>query len=524
MINEIKYINSEINRNRLYNSFVRKIKRIIKSKYLFYLLSLSFFFAVALNIPLVADDYNYSLIIDSSDRITNIFDIINFVRYGCYHWGGARLVSYSLANICLLGNNHILFDIIYPIVNTLIIEEVVQLFDKKKLWMYYLFFALLLSHQVLVLNQALFWIVGWAIYGACLAPLLYVLKYVKASFNEDYSKCNSYLLLFVSFIGSLFVETISLIIICLSVICLIREVIHKQVNKKTIYLLIGSIIGCLIIFTAPGIFARSDAGSLANASFFQKIQFGWTRFIYCYFFMNQRIFVILALVIVAWLFIKCDKRKIFLSVLLLPIIIVSLIIIIKPSLLGPVVTECLTGEWSYYTCKAEDIFKSSLIVAYYIIVLLASIIYVCRVKNNFFIFFLYGAAICSNLCFITTTLACERTQFVSFILLTIITLYIMDDFLIKRMIIGILVIAIMLIAYQSIKYINAYAKEYQIYKYNDNLYRECAKTKQKEIHIKEHNYKYVFKSDLYFENQNMWIFDMFRRYYCLDDDVIILPE
>lgn len=501
-----------------------KIKNILKSKYLFYILSLSFFFIISLNIPLVADDYNYSLIIDTSNRITNIFDIINFVRYGCYHWGGARIVSYSLANICLLGNNHILFDIIYPIINTIMIEEVVQLFDKKKTWMYYLFFALLLSHHVLVLNQALFWIVGWAIYGACLVPLLYILKYVKASFNGDYSKCNAYLLLFVSLIGCLFVETISLIIICLSVICLIREIIYKQVNKKTIFLLIGSIIGCLIIFTAPGIFARSDAGSLVNASFSQKILFGWTRFIYCYFYMNQRIFVVLALAIIAWLYIKHDKRKILLSALLLPIIIVSLIIIIKPSLLGPIVTECLTGEWSYYTCKAEDIFKSSLIVAYYIIVLLVSIIYVCRIKNNNFIFYLYGAAICSNLCFITTTLACERTQFVSFILLSIISLYILDDFITDRMIRVILPIVIIVITYQSIKYINAYAREYQIYKYNDNLYMECAKTNQKEIHIREHDYRYVFRSDLYFENQDTWIFDMFKRYYCLDDDTVILPE
>lgn len=503
---------------------MRKIKKIIKSRYLFYVISLSFFFIVALNIPLVADDYNYSLIIDSSNRITNIFDIISFVKYGCYHWGGARIVSYSLANICLLGNNHILFNVIYPIVNTLIIEEVVQLFDKKKIWIYYLFFALLLSHHVLVLNQALFWIVGWAIYGACLVPLLYVLKYVKASFSGDYSKCNRYFLLIASISGCLFVETISLIIICLSIICLIRELIHKKVNKKTIYLLIGSIIGCLIIFTAPGIFARSEAGSFISASFSQKILFGWTRFIYCYFFMNQRIFVILASVIVVWLFIKHDKNKILFSVLLLPIIIACIILVIKPTLLGPVIQECLTGEWSYYTCKAEDIIKCSLIVVYYILVLLVCIIYICSIKKNYLLFFLYGAAICSNLCFITTTLACERTQFISYILLTIITLCLLDDFVTDKMLRIIIPIVIVIITYQSIKYINAYSREYQIYKYNDNLFRECAKTKQKEIYIHEHDYRYIFRSDLYFDNQDMWIFDMFRRYYNLDDDVMILPK
>ena len=503
---------------------MRKINNILKSKYLFYVLSLSFFFIVALNIPLVADDYNYSLIIDTSSRITNIFDIINFVRYGCYHWGGARIVSYSLANICLLGDNHILFDIIYPIINTLIIEEVVQLFNKKKTWMYYLFFALLLSHHVLVLNQALFWIVGWAIYGACLVPLLYVLKYVKATFNDDYSKCNKYLLLFISIIGCLFVETISLIILCLSIVCLIREIINKKVNKKTIYLLVGSIIGCFIIFTAPGIFARSDAGSFANASFSQKILFGWTRFIYCYFYMNQRIFIILAFATIIWLFVKHDKNKILFLVALLPIIIVSSILIFKPIILGPIVSECLIGEWSYYTCEVKDILLCSLIVIYYIIVLLICVVYFCHVKKNYFVFFLYGAAICSNLCFITTTLACERTQFVSYILLCIIALYILDDFITDKMIRGILLVAILILLYQSVKYINAYVKEYQIYKYNDNLFRECSKTKQKEIRIKEHDYRYVFRSDLYFENQDMWIFDMFKRYYGLDDDVVILPQ
>ena len=502
---------------------MKRIKDIIKGKYFFYAVSITVFFVIALNIPLVADDYSFSLIESTTNKISNIFELFESIFINYSNWGG-RIFAYGSAELCLLGNNHILFDLLYPVFNTIIIEEIVQLFDNKKTWLYYLFLAVLLSHHILVLNQTLFWIVGWSTYVASLVPLLYVIKYVKNSFDNKENKGSNIYIFFFSIIGCLFVEIYSLIIICLSFICLIKEIIYHRIHSETIYLMFGAIIGCLIIFLAPGMLNRAGTGILPNSSFSQQLLFGWTRFIYCFFFMNQRIFFLLSITIIGWLFYKHDKCKLLITIMLMPIIILSMILIIKPAIVGPVVSECLTGEWSYYTCKAEDVFKCSFIVVYYIVVLLVCVIYICCIIKNYFIFYLYGAAICSNLCFITTTLACERTQFISYILLTIITLCLLDGFVTGKMLRIIIPIVIVIITYQSIKYINAYSREYQIYKYNDNLFRECAKTKQKEIYIHEHDYRYIFRSDLYFDNQDMWIFDMFRRYYNLDDDVMILPK
>lgn len=510
-------------------------KKILTKRNVFVFLFLVIMYVISFNIPLVADDFSYSLSRLTGERLNNVYDVFVSVGHEYLTWNG-RLLGYFFTQLFLIDSNQLLFRIVYPIVNLIIIFELVNLADSKKIINYFLATALLFSMHILVLNQTMFWIIGWAIYVLPLVFILPIINYFKKICKKQVVCDNKVKMFLFALISSLFVEHYSLIIICLSIVILICEYAQKsnsknskqRINKTSLYLLLGAAIGNMIIFLAPGILDRMSTDLSLTMTFAQKIHFGYSRFIYCFFYMNQRIFLLLAIVIIFRIYQTNIKRtpKTILIIMLVPVVLFSTILIFKPTLLNPYMLECLTGEWSYYTCELSVLLKYSVIVMYYIVVFLLSVIVLSKLEKDIFQFIVYGIALMSSLVFVATNMACERTQFISGVMLIVLFLenynQLKINLSIERILCSGVIVVLTLLSY---KFVKNYINQFNIYKLNEEIMVTCSEDSDcEEVEIYEHDYRYVFKSDLNFDEQDGWVLNSIRKYYNLKKDVLIKPR
>ena len=505
-----------------------KIIKLINNKAIFSIVLLFVMFLISFNIPLTADDYSFSFPIGSKVNFNSIIGIFESVKYNYLYWNG-RILAYFISEIFLLGENQIIFRILYPIINLIIIFELNDLvFDGKDNSFLYVTSMMFLFSHILVLNQVMFWIVGWATYCLPLIFILPLIRYFKETCRKQDISIKKYILFIFSFAGSLFVEHYSLVILGISLFCALREIISNKkfkLTNTTIFFLLGALLGTLTIFLAPGLSYRAGGDLINDFALLEKFHFGWARFIYCFFYLNQRIFLLLSIVMIINN-LKSNNRIVkFYSLLYIPIILTSLVIMLKPGLMSPVMCECLTGEWSYYTCELKNTIVYSTVVIYYILIFLINIIYISCKEHNFYIFVLYGASVMSSLCFVFSNMACERTQFISFVLLAIILLdMVSNDSYFKSEVIKeiFIIVSIFLFGLLSYKYITNYNKQFDIYMRNKQRYENCSLEKCKEVRVEEFDYRYVFKSDFNFEDQFNWQMNAIRKYHRLDSDCIIL--
>ena len=506
----------------------KKINNFISSKLMFCLIFLTIMAIISFNIPLIADDFSLSISQVTNQPIKNLYDIFESVKDFYLNWNG-RILGYFLSELSLIGNRQLFFRLVYPIINLIIVLEVKDLiFEEKNNTYLFLVGAIFLSPHVLTMSQTMFWIIGWSTYVFPLIFIIYLINYFKNVCSKS-CKCFNKVTLFVSsFAGCLFVEHYALIIFGLSIMTIMVEIYRYKkikISKETIYFLVGAIFGLLTIFAAPGLLNRASTDLTANFTMLKKFHFGWTRFIYNYFYLNQRIFIVvsLTLIIANYKYGNCKLAIIF-NVLHLPILTLAVLLMFFPRVLNPYMLECLTGEWSFYTCELKNIIIYSSFVVYNLLVLLSNTIYLSLKEKNAYLFTLYGAAVMSSLCFVLSNLACERTQYISYVLLAIIGLEVYSkidfkNFLKKTMLIA----SIMMFALLSTKYISNYYGQYQIYLRNENRYQTCAINKCQEVFVEDFNYNYIFKSDYNYDDQFNWLMDAIRHYYCLPSNTFIEP-
>lgn len=491
------------------------------TKYTFIVMFLLLMYFISFHIPLNADDFGYSRSRIDGSIMNNLLDVIKSVGYEYMTWNG-RILGYFFTQISLMHDNQIVFRIIYPIINLIIIFEIFDLvFDMKIYINLFVISALFLFAHVLQSNQTLFWIIGWCIY---VLPLIFIIPLIKYFKNITSNKPNNIkptVIFFLALSSSLFVESYSLLVLGLGLVSFIYEAIkNKKISLDTKLFCLGSIIGILIIFLAPGLNNRASEDLTATFTLAEKFHFGWSRFNYTFFYMNQRIFLVLNPLLIIYNLKKKDLLHTILLILSIPILIFTIILVIKPNIFGFEILESLTGEWSYYTVSKTALYKYSLIVIYYLIMYLINFISMIK-DSGVYLVILYLAALCTSFIFLFSNMACERTSYISYVILMIISLEIMNSIDNQFLLELIKFFLIVSLIYSSYKYSLNYYKEYQIFKNNEELYTSCALNDCKEIYVYEHNYRYIFKSDLNFDKQNDWPLENIRTYYNLDSDVVI---
>lgn len=230
----------------------------------------------------------------------------------------------------------------------------------------------------------------------------------------------------------------------------------------------------------------------------------------------------MALVLIC-LFVKSKNRIDFiLIVLLIPIVVMSLILIFNLPLITEDTRYFLTFQWSYYHWDRASLLNTSLVVIYTIAVFLICFIRVIVRYKNLFGITCAAASFASQLIFIITELACERTSYISYLLIMIIILYVFnkENYASSKLgIICLIFLITILINYQI-----SYIKEYKIYAKNDELYRECAKNNCQYIEVYENNYKYVYKTEINFDDDNNWVLRDIKKYYGINPKCIIKPK
>lgn len=159
-------------------------------------------------------------------------------------------------------------------------------------------------------------------------------------------------------------------------------------------------------------------------------------------------------------------------------------------------------------------------------VFLLSVIVLSKLEKDIFQFIVYGIALMSSLVFVATNMACERTQFISGVMLIVLFLenynQLKINLSIERILCSGVIVVLTLLSY---KFVKNYINQFNIYKLNEEIMVTCSEDSDcEEVEIYEHNYRYVFKSDLNFDEQDGWVLNSIRKYYNLKKDVLIKPR
>lgn len=495
-----------------------------KKTTLFVCLLLIVLYSISFSLVLTGDDFSYSVNRATGLPMLNLFDVFESVAYEYMHWMG-RLACLYFAQLCYATKNQILFRITYPLIILFILIEIHYLITKKKISdeniMLLIVEALLFFLiETSVANQTYFWIIGYFTYILPLAFLLPCITFCSDIIIGRKEIWKPYILL-TTFIGCLFIEHYAAIAIGFITVALVVYFIkNKKINVDLVFLLMVSVIGLLIMVLAPGVRNRPMSSSFDGKR--ELIYFGYTRFIFTFYALNQKIFLIMALVLIC-LFTKSKNRLDFiLIILLIPVVAMSLILIFKLPLITEDTRYFLTFQWSYYHWDRTSLLNTSWVVVYTIAVFLVCFIRVSVRYKNLFVITCASASFISQLIFIITELACERTSYISYLLIMIIILYVLNKEHYASSKLGIICLIFLITI--LINYQISYIKEYKIYAKNDELYRECAKNNCQYIEVYENNYKYVYKTEINFDDDNNWVLRDIKKYYGINPKCIIKPK
>lgn len=511
-----------------------------RKEYLVILLFWMFLFCamlyISMNIPLTADDFSYSVNRMTLEPLSSLGSVIQSVFYEYQTWMG-RIMCFFFAQLSYLSSKQILFRLTFPLVNCLIVYEMFVLLTNRikmttnDLPVVCLISCLLYSMNLVVLNQTLFWIIGYYTYVFPLVFLLFPMIYltnILLNRNNDQFEKYSYLFGLSSFVGSLFVEHYSLFIFVYGCTAWIYAKWKKCTSLKTLYyILAGSFLGLFIIISAPGIQKRLDSGgAIIRLGLKELLYFGYTRFIYTFFSLNQPLMLILSLLMFFYSIKQNNRLGYCLSILLLPMVLSSFILSFDLDFIfSSDAKYFLMFEWSYYHWDRIGLLKMSFVVIYYIIVFVLSSIYISFNKKQPFVFVLLSASILLQAIFILTDKACERTSFISSFLLILLNVYYFEKIFGKREKYIISLFSGMCLVYCLGIYCINFTHQYAIYQKNDKLMRGCSLNEDcQSVLLEEYDYRFVFKSEIDFNDQENWVLNAMRTYYKLDQSVEILAE
>lgn len=510
------------------------IKESIKNNYaiiLFWCLLVIFLFYISMKLPLTADDYTYSLNRMTGVPLDSLRSVFQSVCYECQTWVG-RWLCFFFAQLSYYSPNQMLFRLSFPFINCLIIYEVFVLItnrwkiEKNDISTLLTLTCLIYTVDLKVLNQTYFWIIGYYTYVfplvLSLIPMIYLSNILRNQ-NQDmlFLKKHPALCAVFSFSSALFVEHYALFLFAYATVTFVWAKIKKQKLSLSFYMIwLFSFIGMGTIIY-PSLMNRT-VNKFIEQGLKEMLYFGYTRFIYTFYSLNQILILLMCFVMLIYCF--KSKRKWFkcFSLLFVPIVFVSLNLIFDLPLFSEDTKHFLMSAWSYYHWNRIGLVKTSWIVIYTIIVFVSFFIFYSIEQKNPFSFVLISAAVLLQAIFIVTDKACERTAFITSFLLIILIVYLLLELNLKKMmgtlgkISGIILFCVM------VNYCFNYRRQYQVYKNNSQKLMNCAAEENcKSVIIDEHDERFVFKSELDFSNQENWCLRFIRKCFYLEPDVEI---
>lgn len=373
------------------------------------------FFVVILNlVPIAGDDWgNYVIAKEGLRRILGF-------TLGMYNDWEGRIGSRLL--IMIFTYLKFLWSIVNSLMITGLIYFGVKYLKPKNLIVTLLIFILsFLLMNIYTFSQVITWIAGNITY---LFPTSLLIIYLFLSFNlKKKSKLITILLTIFNLCLPLFVENIAIVLVVLNIMLLVNDYIkNKTINKTRIVYLVASIIGTLIIMLAPGNARRLEVENLEfnSLSFIGKIVRNIPNLIYFTFTSNP---VLLVLISVSGIILSLKSK---LNKILKPVSILYLSFI-------PIFV-LLTKSFSYAGFSTINIIILTLLFVVYFL-LYVYLLYGNRKLDKTKVTFLLILAIISNGVMLLSPTWGYRTNFPTLILLTLLSIMVIDQFIKSELII-----------------------------------------------------------------------------------------
>lgn len=228
------------------------MKNIFKSKK--FILGIIFCLMLILNIlvPLICDDYFYSYIFRTDNRVKNLFDIIHSEYLHYFNWGG-RVLAHSLAQVFLMMPKFV-FNVCNSLVYVLEVYLIYLIAKGKRAdnYLYLLVIHILLWFFNCSYGEVNFWLVGSCNYLWTTTIVLgFFYQYIRSE-NEN-NKSRIFLNAFLGLLAGMCNENMSFALIVMVIFSII---FMKKRGTADIVGLVFTVVGYLFLILAPGNFAR----------------------------------------------------------------------------------------------------------------------------------------------------------------------------------------------------------------------------------------------------------------------------
>ncbi|MCI6107145.1 MAG: DUF6056 family protein [bacterium] len=240
-----------------------KSKKIDKTKIsIIVILGLIYISMLILNFitPLIMDDYNYAFGLNG--RLNSISDIFNYQIWFYLNWGG-RNVAHFIAQLFLM-NNKIIFNIINPIIYTLMVYLIYNLIKGKNkhnpLYLILIHFALWFFTPVF--GQSFIWLTGASNYLWTTTIILIFLN-IFIHLETSSKKYNIVQIVLFGILGIIAGWTnensgASLLFMLIAYIIMTKLIEKRKLKKIHVAGITGALIGFIIMIAAPGNYVRSS--------------------------------------------------------------------------------------------------------------------------------------------------------------------------------------------------------------------------------------------------------------------------
>lgn len=363
--------------------------------------------------PLMGDDWgNY---INGSGGVSES------IKYAIYSYQDYEGRFFSRIFINILTYYKYLWNIINPLVISIIYYLILKVSKHKDK---YITPSLVLLSFLLVdveaFRQIYVWLAGNITY---LIPCITVFLLLYLNENNNKNKILYYLLPIISFITSMFVETVSVGIVIGHVIYIFYYYVkHKKINKILLLSLILSTIGFLAMTFSPGTMKRADTHSdFSNLSLINKVLINVPNLIEFTFIRNSFL-VFLSVLTIIYLTNKYIKNK-YISI---PIYIYSCIVSTPTAILYYASTLNITFQKLLFFFNSHNPFVLTYWIIFSILIFCLIIKYIWDNKETK-IFYLICVGLISNFAMLISPIWGGRTAYLTTICLSIALIYILKD-------------------------------------------------------------------------------------------------
>ena len=220
---------------------INKIKKIEKKTWIKIIFIFIFLMMLVLNLltPLIADDYSYSFVHGSGQRVKNLLDVIISQADHYMTWGG-RSIAHGIAQIFLMMPK-VVFSICNSIVYTIVIYLIYKITtDKEDKPLVLVLIHFLLYFCLPVFGQNCIWLIGSCNYlWTTMFILMLILLYKR---DRKDSILNIILLFLMGLLAGWSNENSSFgLIIILTIILIINRINKEKISKWKISGLLGVI-------------------------------------------------------------------------------------------------------------------------------------------------------------------------------------------------------------------------------------------------------------------------------------------